>query len=116
MFEKMLGPHYVLHIVLRNKHIYLIFSVKQLGFLTAFLASCFQLLGILLLVYVEFEPLWPRSLCCRIALDYDAHKLPYSPYIQSIEVLAIVVFLVFSLTASEHFSCDAKVFHTIKFF
>jgi hypothetical protein len=39
MFEKMLDPHYVLHIVLRNIHIYLIFSVKQFDFLTAFLAS-----------------------------------------------------------------------------
>ena len=81
---------------------------NQLGF-TAFLASWFPLPGTLPAVYVEFEPLWLRSLCCRIALDYDAHKLPCNPYIFSWwRLLAIVVFLAFSLTALEHFSCYTK--------
>ena len=57
-------------------------------FSNAFLASWFQLLGILRVVYVEFSATWPHSLCYSIALDYDARKSHGSPYAESIMIFS----------------------------
>jgi hypothetical protein len=99
MSEKVLENHYKMHIV--PSKLYIPNLCQDQKVFTAFLASLFQPLGIPLVVYAESELLWLHSLCYRIALDHDAHKLPCNPYIQSMKILAIVVFLAFSLMTLE---------------